>query len=937
MNLHFLILALSCGAARSSRLLRRLSGRICREIFTALDVFAALHIISLLFLCCTESVPAGDSAYDIYTSSWIDTHENWFSVTHEPIQCDGSLHFPACVDGRSLEGGSLSCPSYACSGACSPTPGDTIDFVAPPPGTSLDTTDSFCDIPEDHLDPLPPYYGFDTGVPPLFVDLQYAPLLLSGTVRAQQGTTCDRVSGATVEIWHVNPTGFNQSSFAGARLDDERSQHDTSQRLRAQSCRGLKTTGDDGDYSFETVVPPSYGPPRHINVMVKAPGFQTLITRVYFSDDFRLRQLTILHGEENTMFVDGLSGRDYLHGFTKNTKLNDEVGNEDGDERYQNIFPGNIGRDPRVLDVFLGDATTENSESSVRLTATFDIILRPLRPIDSLTPDTADTSKAAADEWEAAGLPDTPTPPLDLTGMWSDELGGLISVETFGNLFLAAEYPHPRRWGTVFGAISGDTVRGVDFRGLSHADTILSDLLQRYVQLSVDGEIRPVLSELNTQLLWQDGDETITRTKDAAIDSDPVGIDVAEATETSNRLRDEALGSIGAGGRGIGDDLTNINMWSATLSTGVVSRLDAFNTDVDEARIEWFGGVSEEYTKQYWSKYTKPKTYRYNYFFSLPSRHVIVLYASFRYLKVLITRETGGYEGGRMEINEIQFFEGILAQAEYPRVDMKMKSPRTPSPQMVTCSSFMEQPKHCFRAFDGDSSSKSAWTTVPVGSDRKSLTPEQWVTLDFGEGLGIRPTSIRIVCGASDPTNARGCPMTFELLGSEDNIRFSKLLSVDMYDYTDEFNSADGLSFDLFWESPKGRENGHKCGTCDSGPDFVCSTGAFDSTCASRYCGVGGFCEKLPACPMGWYLASSVAVSDAFKPNARIQAAAPTDRGTLSCAPCKPGTYGDRPGLVHNNCSGLCEEGMFVAILLVFVACKITNGRVLLHWGRHEP
>ena len=533
-------------------------------------------------------------------------------MTHEDIDCDGSLQFPVCVDGRSLEEGALSlCPSYACAARCAPTPVDTIDFVAPPPTTTLDITDSFCDIPEDHMDPLPPYYGFDTGVPPLFVDLQYAPLQLSGTVRAQQGTTCSHISGASVEIWHVNPTGFNQSSFAGARQEEERTQHDTSQRLRVQSCRGLKTTGDSGEYSFETVVPPSYGPPRHINVMVTAPGFKTLITRVYFSDDFRLRQLTALHGEENTMFVDGLSGRDYLHGFTESTKLNDEVGNEDGDERYQNIFPGNIGRDPRVLDVFLQNVEAENSKSSVRLRATFDIFLQPLRPIDSLTSDTGDTSKAAADEWKAAGLPDTPTPPLDLTGMWSDELGGLISVETFGNLFLAAEYPHPRRWGTVFGAISGDTVRGVDFRGLSHADTILSDLLQRYIQLGSDGEIRPVLSELNSQLLWQDGDETITRPADSVIGSDPtVGIDVAEATETSNMLRDAALDSIGAGGRGISADLTNINMWSTSLSTGVVSWLDPFNTDVDESRIEWFGGVSEEYTKQYWSKYTKPKNYR---------------------------------------------------------------------------------------------------------------------------------------------------------------------------------------------------------------------------------------------------------------------------------------------------------------------------------------
>ena len=280
-------------------------------------------------------------------------------------------------------------------------------------------------------------------------------------------------------------------------------------------------------------------------------------------------------------------------------------------------------------------------------------------------------------------------------------------------------------------------------------------------------------------------------------------------------------------------------------------------------------------------------------------------------MKVVVTRETGGYSGGRLEINEIKFFEGILAQTEYPRVDMKMKSPRTPSPQLVTCSSFTEQTTHCFRAFDGDSTSNSAWITIPVGSNRKSLTPQQWITFDFGDGLGIRPTAIRIVCGGSDPSNAKGCPMTFTLMGSEDNIKYTTLLNIDMYDYNDEFNSPDGKTFYLLWESPKGRENGHRCGSCDTGPDFVCSTAAFDSTCASRYCGVGGYCEKIPICPAGWYLASSAPAAVAFTSREGIHIEAERDRGSIACAPCEGGIYGDHPGLLRSNCSGLCEQGYY--------------------------
>lgn len=548
-------------------------------------------------------MPSGDSAHDTYTSSWISTHETWFTVTHERIDCGGSVHFPVCVDGQSLESDSTApCPAYACSGPCAPTPADTIDFVAPPPPNSLDSAGVLCPLAVDHIDPLPPFYGFDTGVPPLFVDLQFSPLQLSGTVRGQLGATCSLVAGASVEIWHVDPTGFNLSTFSGVRA--EGSSYETSQRLRARSCRGLATTGPDGAYSFDTSVPPPYGPPRHINVMVSAPGFQTLITRVYFSNDLRLRQLTVLRGEEDTTFIEGLSGQEYNHGFIKGTKQPDQVGSRNDDKSDQNAYAGNIVRDPRVLDVYVMPVGVP-----VSLAATFDIVLRPLRPADSMTSDVKDESAATAAA--AAGRPSTPEPPLDLSGIWSDEVGGLITVETIGGLFLAAEYPHPRRWGTVFGALSGDTIRGVDFRGLNHADSIMSDLLQRYMQLGTDGEVRPVLSKLNSQLLWQEGDGTISRPTDALIDTEPtVGIEVAEAVRTSNNLRNAALESIGGGGRGVGGDLTNAGLWTTARSTGVVSRLDAFSTDVDEALIEWSGETNGQFMKQYWTKQTASKNYR---------------------------------------------------------------------------------------------------------------------------------------------------------------------------------------------------------------------------------------------------------------------------------------------------------------------------------------
>lgn len=120
----------------------------------------------------------------------------------------------------------------------------------------------------------------------------------------------------------------------------------------------------------------------------------------------------------------------------------------------------------------------------------------------------------------------------------------------------------------------------------------------------------------------------------------------------------------------------------------------------------------------------------------------------YRYLKLLVSRETGGRAGGTLVLNEIEFFQGILSQDQRP-VD-KMTTPRFPVPQLVTCSSFLNQDNHCYKAFDGDNSSHSAWVTQPVGSRRTSLSSAQWVTFDFGEGRGVNPTAMRIVCDAQD-------------------------------------------------------------------------------------------------------------------------------------------------------------------------------------------
>ena len=106
--------------------------------------------------------------------------------------------------------------------------------------------------------------------------------------------------------------------------------------------------------------------------------------------------------------------------------------------------------------------------------------------------------------------------------------------------------------------------------------------------------------------------------------------------------------------------------------------------------------------------------------------------------------------GGSLTLNEIEFFQGILAQDQRPLSEYKMKTPRFPAPQMVTCSSFLTQENHCYKAFDGDLSSSSAWVTNPVGRRRNVLSSAQWVTFDFGEGRAVSPSAMRIICDAKN-------------------------------------------------------------------------------------------------------------------------------------------------------------------------------------------
>lgn len=119
-------------------------------------------------------------------------------------------------------------------------------------------------------------------------------ILVKGKVLDVNGTP---ISGATLDIWQTAPNGLYSSQ------DPEQ---DTF------SFHALFTTGDDGEYRFTTVRPVSYtvptdGPvgdmlnsvgrhpwrPSHLHYIIKAEGFQTLVTEVFPDDDPYLDQDTV--------------------------------------------------------------------------------------------------------------------------------------------------------------------------------------------------------------------------------------------------------------------------------------------------------------------------------------------------------------------------------------------------------------------------------------------------------------------------------------------------------------------------------------------------------------------------------------------------------------------------------------------------------------------
>jgi len=123
-------------------------------------------------------------------------------------------------------------------------------------------------------DILGPFYRKDT---PWRNDLTYdgneteIPLKVVGQIF---GADCKTpIAGAEIDIWHCDhKLNYDMDS-------DE------------FKCRGKIKSNDNGEYWYKTFVPPPYGQrPKHIHYLIdKVPGYERLVTQLYFKGDDRIK------------------------------------------------------------------------------------------------------------------------------------------------------------------------------------------------------------------------------------------------------------------------------------------------------------------------------------------------------------------------------------------------------------------------------------------------------------------------------------------------------------------------------------------------------------------------------------------------------------------------------------------------------------------------
>lgn len=98
------------------------------------------------------------------------------------------------------------------------------------------------------------------------------PLFITGRVA---GKSCGVIASAEIDIWHANAQGTYSDLGICGGTDGA-----------TFRWRGRQFSRTDGGWGFDSIYPGSFqNRPVHIHMQVRAPGYQSLVTQLYFEDD----------------------------------------------------------------------------------------------------------------------------------------------------------------------------------------------------------------------------------------------------------------------------------------------------------------------------------------------------------------------------------------------------------------------------------------------------------------------------------------------------------------------------------------------------------------------------------------------------------------------------------------------------------------------------
>lgn len=176
----------------------------------------------------------------------------------------------ACSSEAVSSNGATAGPSGQPAATPPAPPSEDDAAIASDAGPDAITPTPSCDD-ETEDDPEGPYYTAGAPKRTTLVEqgMNGTRLVLSGRVLAT-GRACVALAGAEVDVWQANDAGdYDNVGF---------------------TLRGVFVADSNGNYRVETIVPGRYlngasYRPRHIHVMVRAPGRAPLTTQLYFAGD----------------------------------------------------------------------------------------------------------------------------------------------------------------------------------------------------------------------------------------------------------------------------------------------------------------------------------------------------------------------------------------------------------------------------------------------------------------------------------------------------------------------------------------------------------------------------------------------------------------------------------------------------------------------------